>query len=100
ATSPVARRSIPPAVRARTRATGLVAQIDATTRPVELRAVECLWLNALGASAAGVFFSLAGYEAGARARADGVGLPLFVMDLTGAPQPVNSPADELVSTGA
>ncbi|MCX4656083.1 hypothetical protein OG249_29820 [Streptomyces microflavus] len=82
------------------RATGLVAQIDATTRPVELRAVECLWLNALGASAAGVFFSLAGYGAEARARADGVGLPLFVMDLTGAPQPVNSPADELVSTGA
>ncbi|MGA5000389.1 hypothetical protein ACPCB7_20445 [Streptomyces arboris] len=82
------------------RATGLVAQVDATTRPVELRAVECLWLNALGASAAGVFFSLAGYTAEARARADGVGLPLFVMDLTGAPQPVNSPADELVSTGA
>ncbi|WP_411081279.1 hypothetical protein [Streptomyces sp. cmx-18-6] len=96
----VARPPIRHAAGIDLRATGLVAQVDASTRPVPLRAVECLWLNALGASAAGVFFALAGYEADARARADGVGLPLFVMDLTGAPQPVNSPADELVSTGA
>lgn len=96
----VARPRTRPAGGIDLRATGLVAQVDATTRPVELRAVECLWLNALGASATGVFFSLAGYVAQARARADGVGLPLFVMDLDGAPRPVNSPADELVSTGA
>ncbi|MGW4219500.1 hypothetical protein ACWEJZ_21095 [Streptomyces bacillaris] len=96
----VARPRTRPAGGIDLRATGLVAQVDATTRPVELRAVECLWLNALGASAAGVFFSLAGYVAEARARADGIGLPLFVMDLDGTPQPVNSPADELVSTGA
>ncbi|MCQ1578546.1 hypothetical protein [Streptomyces parvus] len=76
------------------------AQGDSSTRPATLRAVETLWLNALGTSAAGVFFSLAGYAPDARARADGVGLPLFVIDLTGTPQPVNSPADELVSTGA
>ncbi|MFD0424514.1 hypothetical protein [Streptomyces parvus] len=82
------------------RGDGVIAQVDSSTRPATLRAVETLWLNALGTSAAGVFFSLAGYAADARARADGVGLPLFVIDLTGTPQPVNSPADELVSTGA
>lgn len=82
------------------RADGLIARVDSSTRPTTLRAVETLWLNALGASTTGVFFSLAGYATDARTRADGVGLPLFVMDLTGAPRPVNSPADELVSTGA
>ncbi|MFJ4961571.1 hypothetical protein ACIP6P_03805 [Streptomyces sp. NPDC088729] len=82
------------------RADGLVAQVDTAAAPTSLRAVECLWLNALGAAATGVFFSLAGYAADARARADGVGLPLFVLDLTGTPQPVNGAADELVSTGA
>ncbi|MEI7032612.1 hypothetical protein [Streptomyces pratensis] len=82
------------------RADGLVARVETGALPVGPRAVECLWLSALGASATGVFFSLAGYAAPARARADGVGLPLFVMDLTGLPQPVNGPADELVSTGA
>ncbi|MFJ6888800.1 hypothetical protein ACIQRC_28675 [Streptomyces californicus] len=82
------------------RGDGVIAHVDSRTRPAALRAVETLWLNALGASAAGVFFSLAGYAEDARACADGVGLPLFVLDLTGTPQPVNGPADELVSTGA
>ncbi|MBT2509858.1 hypothetical protein J7I98_29130 [Streptomyces sp. ISL-98] len=82
------------------RAPGLVAQVDPTTRPANLRDVECLWLNGLSASAVSVFFSLAGYADDARARADDLGIPLFVMDLTGTPQPVNRPADELISTGA
>ncbi|WP_228973915.1 hypothetical protein [Streptomyces sp. DH12] len=82
------------------RGPGLVAQVDPTTRPVSLRAVECLWLEGLAAAAVAVCFSLAGYEDKARARADGVGLPLFVMDLTGMPQPVNSPADDLLARGA
>ncbi|MFF8382921.1 hypothetical protein [Streptomyces kanasensis] len=82
------------------RGPGLVAQVDPTTRPVALRAVECLWLEGLAAAAVAVCFSLAGYEDKARARADGVGLPLFVMDLTGTPQPVNSPADDLLARGA
>lgn len=81
------------------RGPGLVAQVDPTTRPVSLRAVECLWLNALSSSAAGVYFSLAGYTKDARARADELPIPLFVMDLTGAPQPVNDAADELIATG-
>jgi hypothetical protein len=82
------------------RGPGLVAQVDPSTRPAALRDVECLWLNGLSASATSVFFSLAGYADDARTRADNLGIPLFVMDLTGSPQPVNGPADELISTGA
>lgn len=82
------------------RGPGLVAQVDQGPRPADRRAVECLWLNALNESAAGVFFSLAGYEDGARVRADALGLPLFVLDPTGSPQPVNGPAAELTRSGA
>ncbi|MFD4151123.1 hypothetical protein ACFWR4_00070 [Streptomyces hydrogenans] len=82
------------------RGPGLVAQVDPSTRPAGLRAVECLWLNGLSASAVGVFFSLAGYTPEARSRAAEIGLPLFVLDLTGTPRPVNDAADELTSGGA
>lgn len=82
------------------RAPGLVAQVDPSTRPAALRAVECLWLNGLSSSSVSVFFSLAGYTPEARSRADELGIPLFVLDLTGTPQPVNTPADELITTGA
>ncbi|MFD6076186.1 hypothetical protein ACFWG5_11465 [Streptomyces hydrogenans] len=82
------------------RGPGLVAQVDPSTRPAGLRAVECLWLNGLSASAVGIFFSLAGYTPEARSRAAEIGLPLFVLDLTGTPQPVNEAADELTSGGA
>ncbi|MFI1398027.1 hypothetical protein [Streptomyces sp. NPDC020681] len=82
------------------RGPGLVAQVEPSTRPANLRSVECLWLNGLNSSAASVFFSLAGYADDARSRADDLGIPLFIMDLTGSPQPVNGPADELVSMGA
>lgn len=82
------------------RAPGLVAQVDPTTAPAGLRAVECVWLNGLTASATSVYFSLAGYTPDARARADDLGIPLFVMDLTGMPQPVNDPADDLIGMGA
>ncbi|MFH8515501.1 hypothetical protein ACH4CE_10370 [Streptomyces gelaticus] len=51
-------------------------------------------------SATSVFFSLPGYAPDAAARADGLGMPLFVLDRAGTPRPVNSPADELLSTGA
>ncbi|MFC8594184.1 hypothetical protein [Streptomyces atroolivaceus] len=88
-----------PGSRIDLRAAGLIAQVDATTRPTVLRDVECLWLNALNASVAGVLFSLAGYTDEARSRADGLAVPLFTLDLTGTPQPVNGPADELVSVG-
>jgi hypothetical protein len=79
---------------------GLLAQVDPTVRPASLRDVECLWLTALSESTACVYFSLSGYSPEARARADSLGVPLFVLDLTGTPQPVNSLADELDATGA
>ncbi|MET9853471.1 hypothetical protein ABZY57_11045 [Streptomyces sp. NPDC006450] len=82
------------------RAPGLVAQVDPTTAPAGLRAVECVWLNGLTACATSVYFSLAGYTEDARARADDLGIPLFVMDLTGMPQPVNDPAEDLLRMGA
>ncbi|WP_046506339.1 hypothetical protein [Streptomyces odonnellii] len=82
------------------RGPGVLAQVDPTTRPATSRAVECLWLNGLNASVVSVFFSLAGYADEARARADELSVPLFVLDLTGTPRPVNGPADELVSAGA
>ncbi|MFD7504662.1 hypothetical protein [Streptomyces sp. NPDC059850] len=78
---------------------GIVAQVDPTTRPTGLREVECLWLNGLNESAVSVFFSLAGYAREARARADALHIPLFIMDLTGTPQPVNDPADTLIRCG-
>ncbi|WP_128429371.1 hypothetical protein [Streptomyces cyaneus] len=79
---------------------GLLAQVDPTVRPASLRDVECLWLTAMTESAACVYFSLAGYAPDARAQADSLGVPLFVLDLTGTPQPVNTLADELDATGA
>ncbi|MFF5765054.1 hypothetical protein ACWD5B_21280 [Streptomyces tanashiensis] len=82
------------------RAPGLVAQVDPSTRPTGLRAVECLWLNGLSASAVSVFFSLAGYTPEARSRAAELGLPLFVLDLTGTPQPVSDAAEGLAAGGA
>ncbi|MGP9017782.1 hypothetical protein ACT1U9_05150 [Streptomyces sp. BR1] len=81
------------------RGPGLVAQVDPTTRPASLRAVECLWLNGLSNSSTSVYFSLAGYTKDARTRGDELRIPLFVMDLTGTPQPVNDAADELIVTG-
>jgi hypothetical protein len=81
------------------RGVGVVAQVDPTTRPTRLRDVECLWLNCLNEDAVGAFFSLAGYAVDARDRADRLAVPLFVMDLTGTPQPVNDAADTLIRTG-
>ncbi|MEU8887705.1 hypothetical protein [Streptomyces sp. NPDC048442] len=80
------------------RARGLVAQVDPRTEPSTLRDVECLWLHGLNSSSLSVFFSLTGYVPEARARAEDLGVPLFVMDLTGTPQPANGAADELVGS--
>ncbi|MET9522345.1 hypothetical protein [Streptomyces coeruleorubidus] len=76
-------------------ARGVLAQVDPAVRPATLRDVECLWLTAMTESADCLYFSLAGYAADARARADALGIPLFVLDLTGTPRPVNAPADAL-----
>jgi hypothetical protein len=81
-------------------ARGLLAQVDPTVRPVAPRDVECLWLTAMTESADCVYLSLAGYTDDARISADALGVPLFVLDLAGVPQPVNDPADTLHATGA
>ncbi|WP_436801074.1 hypothetical protein [Streptomyces coeruleorubidus] len=80
-------------------ARGVVALVDPAVRPATLRDVECLWLTAMTESADCLYFSLAGYADDARARADALGIPLFVLDLTGTPRPVNAPADTLDATG-
>ncbi|WP_153543915.1 hypothetical protein [Streptomyces sp. RB17] len=79
---------------------GLLAQVDPTVRPAAARDVECLWLTAMTESADCVYFCLAGYTDDARARANTLGVPLFVLDLAGVPQPVNDAADALNATGA
>jgi hypothetical protein len=90
--------------RARTgvdvRGRGVVAQVDGDIRPTAVKDVECLWLNSLNEDAAAAFFALAGYSREARIRAGQLSLPLFVLDLTGTPQPVNEPAERLVREGA
>lgn len=81
-------------------ARGLLARVDPTVRPATLRDVECLWLTAMAESTSCVYFSLAGFSPDARGRADALRIPLFVLDLTGAPQAVNSHADDLDAAGA
>ncbi|GAA2574223.1 MULTISPECIES: hypothetical protein [Streptomyces] len=81
-------------------ARGVLAQVDPAVRPATLRDVECLWLTAMTESADCLYFSLAGYANDARARADALGIPLFVLDPTGTPRPVNAPADALDTTGS
>ncbi|MDQ0717229.1 hypothetical protein QFZ55_006681 [Streptomyces luteogriseus] len=80
-------------------ARGVVAQVDPALRPATLRDVECLWLTAMTESADCLYFSLAGYADDACARADSLGVPLFVLDLTGTPRPVNAPAETLAAGG-
>ncbi|WP_317850473.1 hypothetical protein [Streptomyces venezuelae] len=85
-------------------ARGMLAQVEPALRPTTSRDVECLWLTALTEAGdtpvACAFFSLSGYTSGARTRADSLGVPLFTMDATGTPQPVNGAAYELAATGA
>jgi hypothetical protein len=82
------------------RGKGVVAQVDGDIRPASLKDVECLWLNSLNENTASAFFALAGYARDAKLRAEELSVPLFVLDLTGTPQPVNDAAEELVRAGA
>ncbi|MGH4032911.1 hypothetical protein ACQB60_28705 [Actinomycetota bacterium Odt1-20B] len=79
-------------------ARGIVAQVEPSVRPASLRDVECVWLTGLTQDAECACFSLSGYADDARDRADELGVPLFVLDLTGTPQPVNGAADDLIGT--
>lgn len=83
----------------RVAARGVIALIEPSVQPSSLRDVECVWLSAMADSVGCVCFSLAGYEEAARARADALCIPLFVIDLTGTPQPVNGAAEELIAAG-
>ncbi len=80
-------------------ARGLLAQVDPSARPATLRDVECLWLTAMTESARCVYFSLAGYAPEARAGADRLPVPLFLLDPTGTPRPLNAPAAALDAGG-
>ncbi|WP_410535830.1 hypothetical protein [Streptomyces sp. KL2] len=77
----------------------VLAGVDPTTSPTGPEAVETLWLHGLNESAVAVCFSLAGYTREALGRADGLGLPLFTLDLAGTPQPVNEAAHALLGAG-
>ncbi|GAA2450194.1 hypothetical protein [Streptomyces macrosporus] len=77
----------------------VLARVDPTTSPVGPATVETLWLHGLNESATAVCFALAGYTADARRRAHDLEVPLFVMDLTGTPQPVGDAARELLRAG-
>ncbi|WP_079078756.1 hypothetical protein [Streptomyces sp. DSM 15324] len=81
-------------------APGLLAQVDPSVRPAALRDVECLWLTAMTESADCVYFSLAGYADEARTGADRLRVPLFLLDRTGTPQPVNAAAAALDARGS
>lgn len=80
------------------RGTGVVAHVDPSTTPAGVREVETLWLTGLNDAAEAVCFALAGYVPEARTRADELSLPLFVLDLTGTPSPVNDAAGHLLRT--
>ncbi|MEF9907423.1 hypothetical protein V4Y04_30945 [Streptomyces sp. P9-A2] len=77
---------------------GVLALVDPSARPVTSRDVECLWLMSMSESARCLYVTLTGYTPDARERADRLGVPLFLLDLTGTPQPVNAPADALDAT--
>lgn len=79
---------------------GVLARVGPSDRPVTARDVECLWLTAMTESSACRYFSLTGYTGQARSRADTLRVPLFLLDLTGDPRPVNGPADTLDADGA
>lgn len=94
------RSTVPrPATGIDVRGPRVVGLVDPTTVPTSERDIETLWLHGLAESVTAVAFSLAGYDRKARVRADELRLPLFVLDLTGTPQPVNDPADALLHRG-
>lgn len=78
---------------------GLLAHLDPSARPATLRDVECLWLTAMTESVGCLYVSMTGYADDARDRADALGIPLFLLERTGTPRPVNEPAAVLHTAG-
>ena len=81
------------------RGPSVVGLVNASTEPTGDEELEVLWLHGLLGSSLAVAFSLAGYRGQARTLADRLRLPLFVLDLSGAPQPVNQPGELLLRHG-
>ncbi|NJP50117.1 hypothetical protein HCJ93_08535 [Streptomyces sp. SBST2-5] len=79
---------------------GVLAHVDPSARPATLRDVECLWLTAMTESAGCLYFSVTGYTKESHARAGTLGIPLFLLERSGAVTPVNPPADQLDGSGA
>ncbi|MGV9889177.1 hypothetical protein [Streptomyces sp. NPDC003395] len=80
--------------------TGLLAHVTPGGRPAALRDVEILWLAAMARSARCVHFSGAGYTADARARADGLAVPLFALTAATPPRPLNDAAHAFLGPAA
>lgn len=78
---------------------GVLVYVDPSARPATSRDVECLWLTAMTESATCLHFSLAGFSEAALDRADRLTVPLFLLDRSGIPQPLNGPADALDADG-
>ncbi|WP_228082759.1 hypothetical protein [Streptomyces profundus] len=81
------------------RGPSVVGLVDTSTQPTGDEELEVLWLHGLLSSSQPVAFSLAGYRRNARDKAEGLGLPLLVLDLSGTPQPVNESAELLLHLG-
>ncbi|GAA2250959.1 hypothetical protein GCM10010415_07980 [Streptomyces atrovirens] len=79
---------------------GVLAQVGPSARPATPRDVECLWLTAMTESAVCLYLTVAGYTEEARARADTLDVPLFLLGPTGTPRPVNGPAEALDTDGS
>ncbi|WP_338058216.1 hypothetical protein [Streptomyces avicenniae] len=82
------------------RGPAVVGVVDQGTEQTGVRRVETLWLHAASVNALAVAFSVAGFDAEARLRAEGLRLPLFALELAGTPRPVNRAAELLLEEGA
>ncbi|MFJ8042584.1 hypothetical protein ACIRBX_19055 [Kitasatospora sp. NPDC096147] len=78
----------------------MVAQVDGTGAPADLRTVECLWLRTLHAEEiAAALFSRSGFSQQALVRGEQLLVALFRLDQSGIPQPANGAAEALLETG-
>ncbi|MGW4646753.1 hypothetical protein [Kitasatospora sp. NPDC004289] len=78
----------------------MVAQVDGSGAPADLRTVECLWLRTLHAEEiAAALFSRSGFTQQALVRGEQLLVALFRLDESGIPQPANGAAEALLETG-
>ncbi|MFR9722084.1 hypothetical protein ACL02R_01765 [Streptomyces sp. MS19] len=82
------------------RGPSVVGVVDQGTEPTGVRRIETLWLHAASANALPIAFSVAGFDAQARLCAERLRMPLFALELSGTPRPVNRAAESLFEEGA